>query len=81
MTWHHLIPKNGCQERQEPTVYICLTCHTVVHYCHTNKELCETYNTIDAIKQSKDVIDMVELYKYKAEDCIFKIKKLKKKKR
>ena len=77
MTWHHLYPSVDGKERQEPAIYVCLTCHQVIHHCHTNQELCESYNTLDKIKESKAVMNLVEMYKYKANDCVFKVKRLK----
>jgi 5-methylcytosine-specific restriction enzyme A len=79
MTWHHLFPSVGGKERQEPSIYICLTCHSVIHHCHTNQELRETYNSLELILSSEDVKYLLELYKYKADDCVFKVKKLKRK--
>lgn len=78
MTWHHLLPKNGNLERDEPRIYLCKTCHTVIHFCHTNDELRNIYNTLDKILQSNKIIDMINIYKY---DCkpnkVYKIKNLK----
>lgn len=78
MTWHHLFPAVGDNERDEPAIYVCLTCHNVIHHCHTNKQLREIYNTTDKILSSETVVKMINLYKYKANDCVFKVKKLKK---
>ena len=77
MSQHHLLPKVGINKKEEPIVYICNTCHKVLHFCHTNEQLRTKYNSIDSIMLSKKVMMMVELYKYKADNCIFKLRKLK----
>lgn len=78
MSWHHLLPKDGTQEKDEPRIYICITCHNVIHFCHTNKDLREKYNTLENLLTSLDIIKMVNLYKYDHKtNKIYKIKKLK----
>ena len=78
MEWHHLLPKDGHNERDEPRIYVCKTCHDVIHYCHTNKELRLELNTLDLILTSEKIKNLIELYKY---DCkvnkVYTIKKLK----
>lgn len=76
MTFHHLLPSAKGEGKGEPTIYICKTCHVVVHDCYTNKELREQYNTIEAILSSKKIQQMLKLYIDKPDNCIFKIKKL-----
>lgn len=76
MTWHHLFPKVGNQDKLEPAIYICHTCHTVIHYSYSNKELRDKYNNLNEIISSEDIKSLVNLYKYKADDKIYKIKKL-----
>jgi hypothetical protein len=78
MSWHHLLPTTAKSEKSEPRIYICITCHSVIHFCHTNEDLKQNYNTLDKILQSKDIINILELYKYKSDNVIIKIKKLKK---
>lgn len=77
MTFHHLLPSTNSEGKSEPTIYVCLTCHRVIHFCHTNKDLRNVYNTIVAIKSSTIINNMIDLYRYKADDCIFTIRKLK----
>ena len=77
MSQHHLLPKVGNMKKESLIVYICNTCHKVLHFCHTNIQLRDKYNSIESIFSSKKVMDMIELYKYKADNCIFKLKKLK----
>jgi hypothetical protein len=78
MSWHHLFPKDGCDEKAEPRIYVCLTCHSVIHFCHTNKQLRELYNTIEKILSSTSINKMINLYKYDHKNNkIYKIKKLK----
>lgn len=78
MSYHHLYPTvNNKQKEEDEVIYICNTCHSVIHYCHSNQELRYIYNTLEAILQSETILDMVDLYKYKSDNCVFKIKKLK----
>lgn len=76
MTFHHLLPTANGEGKGEPTIYVCKTCHAVIHECHTNSQLREKYNTLEHILASKKVQKLLELYKYKPDNCIFKIKKL-----
>jgi len=77
MSHHHLYPTVNNLEKDPPTIYICLTCHSVIHFCHTNEELRNEYNSINRLISSEKIKNMLELYKYKADNCIFKIKRLK----
>lgn len=77
MSWHHLFPTVNNSEKEEPRIYLCITCHSVIHFCHTNEELRTMFNTLEKILESKCIIDMVNLYKYKADNTTIKIKKLK----
>lgn len=77
MTVHHLLPALGHVDKGEPTIYICETCHQVIHYCHTNEQLRFYFNTLDLILRSKKVQSMLQLYKYKSDNCVFRIKRLK----
>jgi hypothetical protein len=77
MSWHHLLPSVGKIEKSEPRIYVCVTCHSVIHFCHTNLELREKYNTLDRIIESNLIISLVKLYKYKKDNVTIKIKKLK----
>jgi len=77
MTFHHLRPSIKDEEKGEEIVYICRTCHEVMHFCHSNEELRFQYNNICKLSDSKKIKDMIKLYKEKADNCIFSIKKLK----
>lgn len=78
MSWHHLLPKDGDQEKDEPRIYVCLTCHSVVHFCHTNSELRQSYNTLDKLLRSAAIMKMINMYKNDHKtNKIYKIKKLK----
>jgi hypothetical protein len=77
MTYHHLYPSLNGSKKGNEVIYVCRTCHNVIHYCHTNAELRLYFNTLEKIKKSLLINDMLELYKYKADNCIFTIKKLK----
>jgi hypothetical protein len=78
MEWHHLLPKDGSCERDEPRIYVCRTCHDVIHYCHTNHELRTSFNTLDLLLTSEKIENMVKLYKYDHKiNKVYKIKKLK----
>lgn len=77
MSFHHLYPKIDDLDKKENVIYICNTCHDVIHFCHSNYELRNFYNSLDKILLSIKIKEMVELYKYKADNCIFRVKKLK----
>jgi DNA repair exonuclease SbcCD ATPase subunit len=77
MSWHHLLPRLGKSEKEEPRIYICRTCHDVIHFCHTNRELRELYNTLENILKSELINKYINLYKNKNNSKIYKIKKLK----
>lgn len=77
MSWHHLKPKCGDSERDEPRIYICKTCHSVIHYCHSNEELRIQFNSLEKIFQSSRIMNMVNLYKYDKHNKTITIKKLK----
>lgn len=77
MSFHHLLPSVGVLEKEEPRIYVCCTCHNVIHFCHNNKQLREQYNTLEKLLKSKDIINLVNLYKYKKDNITIKIKKLK----
>lgn len=78
MEWHHLLPKDGESEKEEPRIYVCKTCHDVIHYCHTNKELRTQINTLALLLLSEKIEKMILLYKYdKKNNKVYKIKKLK----
>ena len=77
MTWHHLKPSvDGEEKIEEERIYICKTCHPVIHYCLTNFDLRNYYNTADRILQSPDIQDMLELYQHKTYNVVISIKKL-----
>lgn len=77
MTIHHLFPALGAKPKLEPIIYICRTCHEVIHYCHTNAELRLYWNTYDKLIKSPKIQNLLEIYKYKPDNCVFKLKKLK----
>jgi hypothetical protein len=77
MTFHHLKPALGNISKEGPLIYVCKTCHEVLHFCHTNEELRFKYYTLDLLCESVSLKKMVELYKYKPDNCIFQIKYLK----
>ncbi len=78
MTWHHFYPAIGTSEKLDPRVYLCKTCHSVVHECHSNKELRDKYNNLEDLIKSAKIKNMVNLYKYKAHDCVFTVRRLRK---
>lgn len=78
MEWHHLLPKDGNNEKEEPRIYLCKTCHDVIHFCHSNTELRTKLNTLDLLLKSEKIEKMILLYKYdKKTNKVYKIKKLK----
>lgn len=77
MTIHHLLPTVENVAKGEPVIYVCRTCHDVIHYCHSNKDLRFNFNTLELLMESEKIRDMIELYRYKADNCVFKIKRLK----
>jgi len=77
MTYHHLFPVFKGQKKGKETIYICETCHLVIHFCYPNKILRNYYNNIDRILKSKKIQIMLQLYKYKSDNCVFRIKYLK----
>lgn len=78
MEWHHLLPKDGSNERDEPRIYVCKTCHDVIHFCHNNKELRNLYNNLELIISSEKIENMLKLYKYDQKiNKVYTIKKLK----
>jgi len=79
MTFHHLLPSLSHIEKGEQTIYICKTCHQVIHYCHTNDRLRFLYNTLEKLLNSTKIQSMIDLYKYKSDNCVFRLKKLKQK--
>ena len=78
MTYHHLFPVYKQQEKGKETIYICQTCHLVIHFCHSNKTLRNYINSLEKILKSKKIQIMLQLYKYKADNCVFRLKQLKK---
>lgn len=79
MTWHHLLPAiNGKEKVESERIYICKTCHPVIHFCHTNIELRTIYNSIETIIESQKILEFIELYKYRKDNIIFSLKKLRK---
>lgn len=80
MTLHHLLPSVFLLSKHpDKVIYICKSCHDVIHWCFTNETLRKRYYTLDLILLSKKIMNMVELYKYKPDDCLFSIKYLKRK--
>jgi hypothetical protein len=78
MTIHHLLPSlSELEKDEEPTIYICKTCHMVIHYCFTNKELRHEFNTLNKLINSEKILKMINLYKYKTDDKVFTLKRLK----
>lgn len=77
MTLHHLHPTITNVEKGQKTIYICHTCHDVIHFCHTNEDLRFNFDTLELILSSKKIQNMIQLYKYKADNCVFRIKRLK----
>lgn len=77
MTLHHLQPTIKNKKKGKNTIYICHTCHDVIHYCLSNEELRFKFDTLDKLLLSKKLKNMIQLYKYKADNCIFKIRRLK----
>lgn len=77
MTWHHLLPTVGEAEKSEPSIYICKTCHLVVHDSHPNEELRTRYNTLELLLESPHIQRKLNLYKYRSDDCVFSLKRLK----
>jgi len=70
LTEHHLIPremhnKKWCQrkfsleERKNNKASICHDCHGAIHKFLTNKELAQTYNTVDRLIEEPKVANFV----------------------
>lgn len=76
MTWHHLYPTVDDNKKEDDRIYLCLTCHIVIHYSYTNKQLREHINTLSKLQESKIISDIVDVYKYKPDDKVFKLKKI-----
>ena len=53
-TVHHLIPKskNG---GQSPTAILCQACHRTIHRFYTNKELAESFYTIERLRLRPEI--------------------------
>jgi len=49
---HHLTPKS---KKGKITVWVCVDCGNQVHRLFTNKELEQTYHTLEALKSRPDV--------------------------
>jgi 5-methylcytosine-specific restriction endonuclease McrA len=66
LTRHHLIPrelhhqvmkkKGYSQEFLNQTISICRMCHSTVHRFYTNRELADTYNTLDALMAQEKIL-------------------------
>lgn len=52
MTKHHLVPRElGGKE----TVDICADCHSAIHARYTNKELAESFHSLELIQANPDL--------------------------
>lgn len=66
LTRHHLIPrelhqqiakkKGYTQEFLKKTISICRMCHSTVHRFYTNRELANTYNTLEILMSEEKMI-------------------------
>lgn len=66
LTRHHLIPrelhqqiakkKGYTQEFLNKTISICRMCHSTVHRFYTNRELANTYNTLEILMSEEKMI-------------------------
>lgn len=78
VTEHHLIPRTLHTNRRvrkyftvsqmEQTIDLCRACHKTVHACYTEKELAQSFNTIEALRSAKFVLRFVEWIKKKPAD-------------
>ena len=50
----------------------------VIHWYFSNEDLRYFYNTLEIILDDENIQSIMEVYKYKADDCIFSIKRIKK---
>lgn len=57
ITEHHLEPEN---RKNSDTVNLCQPCHDQVHAVFTNNELKNSYNSIDALKESDRLQDYID---------------------
>jgi hypothetical protein len=77
MTFHHLLPTVDESEKGEPTIYICQTCHIVIHNAFTNEQLRTKFNTLEKLQDSYKIKEWIELYKCKSPNVVYQLKKLK----
>lgn len=66
LTRHHLIPrelhnqvmkkKGYTKEFLNTTISICRMCHSTVHRFYTNRELADTFNTLDALMAEEKMV-------------------------
>ncbi|MEF8780016.1 MAG: hypothetical protein V5A46_05005 [Haloferacaceae archaeon] len=54
---HHLVPENRAES---PTVTLCRPCHRQVHAVFTNDELRDSYDTIEALRDSDRMASYLE---------------------
>jgi hypothetical protein len=53
---HHLVPKS---RGGRVTEAICRDCHRAIHATFSNKELAQTYNTVDALMAHEELARMI----------------------
>lgn len=77
MTFHHLLPTVNESEKGEPTIYICQTCHVIIHKTFTNEQLRTKFNTLEKLKGSYRINEWIDLYRYKSPNVVYQLKRLK----
>lgn len=70
LTFHHLIPRSTHKrkriqkkysiEERNQGIWICRSCHSVLHKFCTNLELAETYNSVQALLSHEAIHKYVE---------------------
>ncbi len=69
LTKHHLVPKSRGGKTTEK---ICRTCHRQLHALFTNKELARELNSVEALKENKDVQKYLSWVKNRNPDQYFR---------
>jgi len=54
---HHLVPKS---KGGKDTELVCVDCGDMIHQCITNKELKNSYNSLEKIKSHEKIIKWIE---------------------
>lgn len=54
---HHLIPENRAES---PTTTLCRPCHKQIHAVFTNEELRESYDSLEALRDSDRLAEYLE---------------------